>query len=49
MWVIKDKQSLSQMGKVTSFKSRVDKMILGQTTSEFTVITLFDNVGIKLT
>ena len=49
MWVIKDKQTLSQVGKVTSFKSRVDKMILGQTTSEFTVITLFDNVGIKLT
>ena len=36
-----DKQSLSQVSKVTFFKPRVCKMIWSQITSEFTVITSF--------
>ena len=36
---MENKQNIPQVGKVTVFKPRVGKVILGQTTGEFSVIT----------
>ena len=38
---MENKQNIPQVGKVTLFKPRVGKVILGQTTSGFSVIILF--------
>ena len=40
MWVTENKQNIPQVGKVTLFKSRVGKVISGQTICGFSVITL---------
>ena len=36
---MEDKQNLSQVDKLTIFKSRLGKVILGQTIGRFTVIS----------
>ena len=41
--VTKNKQNIPQVGKVTFFKPRIDKVILGQTTRGFSVITQKEN------
>ena len=38
---MENKWNIPQVGKVTLFKPRVGKVISGQTTSEFSVITFF--------
>ena len=41
--VTKNKQNIPQEGKVTFFKPRINKVILGQTTRGFSVITQKEN------
>ena len=38
---MENKRNIPQVGKVTLFKPQVGKVISGQTTSEFSVITFF--------
>ena len=41
--VTKNKKNIPQVGKVTFFKPQIDKVILSQTTREFSVITQKEN------